>query len=101
MPRSFAYRGRRVRTDPFLVVAENVRNDGTGEQAQSTRRSAELEGKHRRSKAVLLEKGGECDILRREVVAVACRVEMIVAANYPTVRPASLWATVVRSDRLD
>jgi hypothetical protein len=57
MPRSFAYRGRRVRTDPFLVVAENVRNDGTGEQAQSNRRSAELEGKHRRSKAVLLEKG--------------------------------------------
>jgi tetratricopeptide (TPR) repeat protein len=51
---------------------------------------AELEAKHRRSQVVLLEEGVKVDTLRRDAAAVARHIEMIVAAEHPTDRPAWL-----------
>jgi len=51
-------------------------------------REAEQRDSFRRSRVALLEAGVEQDILRRDPVAVARRVEAIVAAEETTVRPA-------------
>ena len=45
-----------------------------------------------RSRVALLEEGVKVDTLRRDAAAVARRIEMIVAADHPTDRPAWLPA---------
>jgi hypothetical protein len=88
-------RGERGTNDDAFVnavlarVAEQVRNDDfDGGSDAIDKAVAELEAKHRRSKVVLLEEGVKINILRRDAVAVARRIEMIVAVDHPTDRPA-------------
>src|SRR4051794_39015773 len=51
---------------------------------------AELDAAHRRSRVALLEEGVKVDILRRDAVAVARRIEALVATDHPSERPAWL-----------
>jgi tetratricopeptide (TPR) repeat protein len=72
-------------------AAEKVRNDDFDGGADTIDLAlAELEAKHRQSKVVLLEEGVKVDTLRRDSVGVARRIEMIVAVDHPTDRPAGL-----------
>jgi tetratricopeptide (TPR) repeat protein len=90
-------RGERGTNDDTFVnavlarVAEKVRNDDLDGGAGAIDEAlAELDAKHRRSQVVLLEEGVKVDTLRRDAVAVARRIEMIVAAEHPSDRPAWL-----------
>jgi len=87
-------RGERSTNDDAFVnavlaqVADKVRNDDLDGGAEAIDAAlAELEAKHRRSQIVLLEEGVKVDTLRRDAVAVARRIEMIVAVDHPTDRP--------------
>ncbi|WP_336490675.1 tetratricopeptide repeat protein [Methylobacterium nigriterrae] len=72
-------------------VAEKVRNDDLDGGARTVDEAlAELEAKHRQSQVVLLEEGVKVDTLRRDAVAVAKRIEQIVAAGHSADRPAWL-----------
>jgi ribosomal protein S7 len=90
-------RGERGANDDAIVnevmarVAEKVRNDDLDGGASSIDEAlAELDVRHRRSQVALLEEGVKVDTLRRDAVAVACRIEALVAVHQPTERPAWL-----------
>ena len=51
---------------------------------------AELDAAHRRARIALLEEGVKVDILRHDAIAVVRRIEMLVATDHPTERPAWL-----------
>jgi hypothetical protein len=65
--------------------------------AELDRREAEQSDTARRSRVALLEVGVEQDILRRDAVRIARRIEAIVAAEQPTDRPT--WAAQFRERR--
>ena len=68
-------------------VAEKVRNDDFDGGANAIDDGlAELEARHRQSMITLLEEGVKVDVLRRDAVAAARRIEMIVAAGVLTDR---------------
>ena len=101
-------RGERGTNDDAFVnavlarVADKVRNDDLDGGAGAIDEAlAELEAKHRRSQVVLLEEGVKVDTLRRDAVAVARRIEMIVAADHPTDRPAWLPEFQARYDEFE
>src|SRR4051812_28574892 len=72
-------------------VAERVRSDDLDGGAQAIDAAlAEIEAGYRRSQTTLLEEGIKVDTLRRDAVAVARRIEMLVAVDHPTDRPAWL-----------
>jgi hypothetical protein len=90
-------RGERGTNDDAFVnavlarVAEKVRHDDLDGGAGAIDEAlAEIEAPYRRSQVVLLEEGVKVDILRRDAVAVARCIEMIVAVDHPTDRPAWL-----------
>jgi tetratricopeptide (TPR) repeat protein len=92
-------RGERDTNDDALVravlgrVAEWIRNDDLDGGVRAIDQAlAELEARHRRSQVALLEEGIKLDTLRRDAASVARRVEMIVAIDHPTDRPAWLPA---------
>ena len=58
---------------------------------------AEIEAGYRRSQTTLLEEGMKVDTLRRDAAAVARRIEMLVAVDHPTDRPA--WLPEFRARR--
>jgi tetratricopeptide (TPR) repeat protein len=100
-------RGERGTNDDAFVnavlarVADKVRNDDLDGGAGAIDEAlAELEAKHRRSQVVLLEEGVKVDTLRRDAVAVARRIEMIVAVDRPTDRPAWLPEFQARYNQL-
>jgi tetratricopeptide (TPR) repeat protein len=68
--------------------------------AELDRREAEQREKPcRRSRIALLEQGVSMDTLRRDAVAVAARIEAIVAIDHPNQRPAELPAFLDQCDR--
>ncbi|WP_336490676.1 tetratricopeptide repeat protein [Methylobacterium nigriterrae] len=77
-------------------VAERVRNDDldggarTVDEALAKLEAEEVErqAQYRQSQIALLEEGVKVDTLRRDAVAVAKRIEQIVAASHQTGRPA-------------
>ena len=72
-------------------VAERVRSDDLDGGAQAIDAAlAEIEAGYRRSQTTLLEEGLKVDTLRRDAAAVARRIEMLVAVDHPTDRPAWL-----------
>ena len=72
-------------------VAEKTRSgDLDGGASTIDEGLAELDAAHRRSRVALLEEGVKVDTLRRDAVAVARRIEMLVATDHPTDRPAWL-----------
>jgi tetratricopeptide (TPR) repeat protein len=72
-------------------VAEKTRaGDLDGGASTIDQELAGLDAAHRRSRVALLEEGVKVDILRRNPVAVARRIEMLVAIDHPTERPAWL-----------
>ena len=80
-------------------VAERVRSDDLDGGAQAIDAAlAEIEAGYRRSQTTLLEEGIKVDTLRRDAAAVARRIEMLVAVDHPTDRPA--WLPEFRA-RLD
>ena len=90
-------RGERGTNDDAFVnavlarVAERVRSDDLDGGAQAIDTAlAEIEAGYRRSQIALLEEGVKVDTLRRDAVAVARRIEMLVAVDHPTDRPAWL-----------
>jgi tetratricopeptide (TPR) repeat protein len=98
-------RGERGTNDDAFVntvlarVAERVRRDDLDGGAQAIDAGlVEIESGYRRSQKALLEEGIKVDILRRDAAAVARRIEMLVAVDYPTDRPA--WQPEFR-ERLD
>jgi len=83
-------------------VAERVRNDDfDGGAGAIDEALTELEAKHRRSQVALLEEGVKVDTLRRDAVAVARRIERIVAADHPADRPAWLPEFRARYDEFE
>jgi tetratricopeptide (TPR) repeat protein len=69
-------------------VADKVRNDDLEGGASAIDQAlAELDAQHRRAQVVLLEEGVKVDTLRRDAVAVARRIELIVAIEHPAERP--------------
>ncbi len=79
-------------------VAEKVRGDDLDGGATAIDEAlAELEMRHRQSQIALLEEGVKVDTLRRNAVAVARRIEMIVAVGHPAERPA--WLPEFRARR--
>jgi hypothetical protein len=100
-------RGERGTNDDAFVnavlaqVADKVRNDDLDGGAGAIDKAlAELETKHRRSQVALLEEGVRVDTLRRDAVAVARRIEMVVAVDHPTDRPAWLPKFRARYDEV-
>jgi tetratricopeptide (TPR) repeat protein len=98
-------RGERGTNDDAFVntalarVAHKVRNeDFDGGASTIDEALAEFEPRQRRSQVTLLEEGVKVDILRRDAVAVAQRIEMIVAVDHPTDRPAWLPEFQARYD---
>ena len=90
-------RGERGTNDDAFVnavlarVAERVRSDDLDGGAQAIDAAlAEIEAGYRRSQTTLLEEGVKVDTLRRDAAAVARRIEMLVAVDHPTDRPAWL-----------
>src|SRR5262249_43049112 len=77
-------------------VAEKVRDDDLEGGASAIDQAlAELDAQHRRAQIVLLEEGVKVDTLRRDAVAVARRIEMIVVAEHRADRPA--WHPAYRA----
>jgi hypothetical protein len=64
--------------------------------AELDRREAEQREAARRSRVALLEEGVNADTLRRDAVSVARRIEILVAIDHPTERPA--WLPEFRND---
>ena len=98
-------RGERGTNDDAFVntvlarVAERVRSDDLDGGAQAIDAAlAEIDAQYRRSQTTLLEEGIKVDTLRRDAAAVARRIEMLVAVDHPTDRPA--WRSEFR-ERLD
>ena len=90
-------RGERGTNDDAFVnavlarVAERVQSDDLDGGAQAIDAAlAEIEAGYRRSQTTLLEEGVKVDTLRRDAAAVARRIEMLVAVDHPTDRPAWL-----------
>src|SRR5271157_825502 len=90
-------RGERGTSDDAFVnvvlarVAERIRSDDLDGGANAIDAAlTELEAGYRRSQVALLEEGVKVDSLRRDAASVAQRIEMIVAVERPTDRPAWL-----------
>src|SRR4051812_7902537 len=90
-------RGERGTNDDAFVntvlaeVAELVRSDDLDGGARAIDRAlAEIEAGYRRGADTLLEEGIKVDTLRRDAASVARRIEMLVAVDHPTGRPAWL-----------
>ena len=87
---------RRSNDDAFVnavlaQVAERVRSDDLDGGAEAIDAAlALIEAGHRRSQTALLDEGIKIHTLRRDAAAVARRIEMLVAVNHPTDRPAWL-----------
>jgi tetratricopeptide (TPR) repeat protein len=69
------------------VAEKTRRGDLEGGASTIDQGLAELDAAYRRSWVALLEEGVKVDILRRDPVAVARRIEMLVATEHPTDRP--------------
>jgi hypothetical protein len=100
-------RGERGTNDDAFVnavlarVAAKIRNDDLDGGADAIDAAlAKLEAKHRRSRVALLEQGVKVDTLRRDAVAVARRIETIVATDHPSDRPPWLPEFRARCDEL-
>jgi hypothetical protein len=98
-------RGERATNDDAFVntvlarVADRLRHDDLDAGASAIDEAlAQLETKHRGSQVTLLEEGVKIDTLRRDAVAVARRIEMIVAVGHPMERPAWLAEFQARYD---
>ena len=74
------------------VATETRSGDFDGGARTIDKGLAELDAAHRRSRVVLLEAGVNMDILRRDAPGAARRIEMLVAMDHPTERPAWLPA---------
>src|SRR4029077_9987495 len=90
-------RGERGTSDDALVnavlarVAERIQVDDLDGGANAIDTAlADLAAGFRRAQVALLEEGIRVDILRRDAVAVAGRIELLVAVNQPPDRPARL-----------
>ena len=77
-------------------VSERIRNNDLDGGVRSVDEAlAELDDQHRRSKVRLLEEGVKLDILRRDAPSLARRIELVVAIEHASDRPA--WQPAFRA----
>ena len=77
------------------VAVQTRAGDFEGGKRSIEQGLAELDAAHRRSKVALLDEGIKVDILRRDPVAVARQIAMLVEVDEPTGRPA--WLPTFRN----
>ena len=80
-------------------VAEKTRSGDLDDGASTIDTGlAELDAAHRRARIALLEEGVKVDILRHDAIAVVRRIEMLVATDHLTERPA--WQSGSANDTM-